>query len=173
MKPYLIYFLAITCLAFKADNLTQEITEAKFKFDLPNDKWSLWVNESYKKVVLYSYKREAIFDSANNLDIIPNISIVIEDLDRDLDLGTYTVTKRAEVNFEVIDIYTYSKGNIGIENAIGYKCKYIGSNKMEHTIYVVHGVNKRKGFQIICDGTSSVHDIVESEFLATLKSVRK
>jgi hypothetical protein len=90
-----------------------------------------------------------------------------------MDAVTYSALKRSKVNFEVLEVYTHEGGQIGFQNAIGYKGKYVDNGGLDHTIYIVHGVNGKKGFQFICDVTTNILDKVEDEFFMTLKSIRK
>jgi hypothetical protein len=172
MKSITVGILALMILAAPADELTQDIKEAKIKIDLPNKSWSLVDKKSNNDVTVYYFKREFIEDE-DGRKIIPNIGVVIEDVEHDLDVVTYSAAKRAKINFEVSEVYSYDGGKIGFANAIGYKGKYNDNRGLAHTIYVVHGVNGNKGFQVICDATTSVADKVADEFLASLKSLRK
>jgi hypothetical protein len=172
MKLIAIGSLVLTIFATPAGELTQDIKEAKIKIDLPNKLWALADKQSNNDVTVYYFKREFIEDE-DGRKIIPNIGVVVEDVENDLDVVIYSAAKRAKINFEVSEVYTSDGGKIGFANAIGYKGKYNDNRGLAHTIYVVHGVNGNKGFQVICDATTSVADKVEGEFLASLKSLRK
>lgn len=172
IKLLTTFLFAFIALAFKADDLTQDLKEAKIKMDLPNDSWSLADKKNERNMAVYIYKRQPIED-AEGRQIIPNIAVIIEDVEKDLDVIAYTALKRSKVSFEVLKVYTHHEGQIAYENAIGYKGKYTDKGGLDHTIYVLHGINGRKGFQLICDVTTNIHDKVEAEFFSTLKSIRK
>jgi hypothetical protein len=152
--------------------LTQELKEAKIKIDLPNDSWFLADKQENNGMTVYYFKRQPIEDNEER-KIIPNISVIIEDVDKDLDAVTYSALKRSRVNFEVLEVFTHESGQIKFQNAIGYKGKYVDKGGLDHTIYIVHGINGKKGLQFICDVTTNILDKVENEFLVTLKSIRK
>ena len=170
MRLLSVVILALTTLG-PAD-FTHDLKEAKLKIDLPNDSWSLTDKQDNNGMTVYIFKRQPIEDSEGR-QIIPNIAVIIEEVDKKLDAVTFSALKRSKVNFEVAEVYTHEGGQIGLKNAVGYKGKYVDKGGLEHTIYVVHGINDRKGLQFICDVTTNVLAQVESEFLTTLKSIRK
>jgi hypothetical protein len=172
MKLLTILFLTLLSFGLKTDNLTQDLKEAKIKIDLPNDSWFLADKQETKGMTVYYFKRKPIEDNEGR-KIIPNISVIIEDVDRDLDAVTYSAMKRSKVNFKVLEVFTHESGTIKYENAIGYKGSYVDKNELDHTIYIVHGINGKKGLQFICDVTTNILDQVDNEFLTTLKSIRK
>lgn len=152
--------------------MTQELKEAKVKIDLPNDSWFLADKQENKGMTIYFFKRHPIEDDEGR-KIIPNISVIIEDVDKGLDAVAYSAMKRSRVNFEVLEVFTHTNGQIEFQNAVGYKGKYVDTGGLAHTIYVVHGINGKKGLQFICDVTTNILDQVDNEFMATLKSIRK
>lgn len=172
MKLLTIILLALTTLGLRSDELTQELKEAKIKIDLPNDSWFLADKQENKEMTVYYFKRKSIEDN-DGRQIIPNISVIIEDVDKTLDAVTYSALKRSKVNFEVLEVFNHDSGPIKYENAIGYKGKYVDKYDLDHTIYIVHGINGTKGLQFIFDVTTNILDKVDNEFLATLKSIRK
>ena len=165
-----IALIALLTVAVTFD-LTQEFDEAKVKMDLPNDSWSL-ADKRSGSMTAYIFKRQPIEDSSGR-QIIPNIAVLIEDVDKKTDAITYSASKRIKTPFEVSDVFTHEKGTLMFKNAIGYKGKYVDQGGLEHTVYVVHAINEKKGLQIICDVTTNILDKVEPEFLAALKSIRK
>lgn len=172
MKLVTIVFLTLTTFGLSTSELTQELKEAKIKIDLPNDSWFLADKQENKAMTVYYFKRQPIEDD-DGRKIIPNIAVIIEDVDKDLDAVTYSTLKRSKVNFEVLKVFTHEGGQIGFQNAVGYKGKYVDQGGLDHTIYIIHGINEKKGIQFICDVTTNILDKVESEFLVTLKSIRK
>lgn len=168
----LIIILIILAATLPAIDLTQDLKEARIKIDLPNDSWALADRSENKGMVIYSYKRKPV-DDRDGRHIIPNMAVIIEDVDKKMDAVTYSALKRSQVKFDVSEVFTHEKGPIKFENAIGYKGTYTDSGGLEHTVYVVHAINERKGIQFICDATTDVLAQVEDEFRRALKSIRK
>jgi len=171
MKIISIIVIALTAI-LPASDLTQDIKEAKIKIDLPNDSWALANRSENKGMTIYSYKRKPVDDSEGR-HIIPNMAVIIEDVDRKMDAVTYSALKRSQVHFDVSEVFTHDKGPIQFVNAIGYKGTYTDSGGLEHTVFVIHAINERKGIQFICDATTDVLEKVEGEFFLTLKSIRR
>ena len=171
MKILVLTLLTFTAFGLFTDELTQELKEAKIKIDLPNDSWFLANKQEINGLTIYYFKRKPIEDSEGR-QIIPNISVIIEDVDKNMDAITYSALKRSKVSFEVSEVFTHENGKINYENAIGYKGKYVDKG-LDHTVYVIHGINGKKGLQFICDVTTNILDKVDGEFLTTLKSIRK
>src|SRR6478609_4488787 len=155
MKILVLTLLTFTAFGLFTDELTQELREAKIKIDLPNDSWFLANKQEINGLTIYYFKRKPI-----------------EDIDKNMDAITYSALKRSKVSFEVSEVFTHENGKINYENAIGYKGKYVDKG-LNHTVYVIHGINGKKGLQFICDVTTNILDKVDGEFLTTLKSIRK
>jgi hypothetical protein len=172
MKSVIIGLLTLTAQALLTGDLTQELKEAKIKVDLPNDSWYLASKQDVNEVVVYNFKRKPIEDNEGR-QIIPNISVIIENVDNELDAVTYSALKRSKVNFKISEVFTHESGLIGLQNAIGYKGTYTDKGGLDHTVYIVHCINNKKGVQLICDTTTDILDKMESEFLMTLESIRK
>ena len=172
MKLLTFILLTISTRGARKSELSHELREAKIKIDLPNESWFLADRQENRGMTIYYFKREPIEDSEGR-QIIPNMSVIVEGVSKDLDAVTYSLLKRSKANFEVLEVYTPDGGQIEFKNAVGYKGKYTDQGGLDHTIYVVHGINGKKGLQFICDVTTNILDQVESEFLVTLKSIRK
>ena len=172
MKFIIIALFSFVAFGFKSDALTQDIKEGGVKIDLPNDLWSLSDKQKKNSMAVYIFKRKPIGDP-DGRQIIPNIAVIVEDVDKNMDAISYSVLKRTNIHFEVVKVYTHEDKLIDFENAIAYKGTYVDKGDLEHTIYIVHGINERKGLQFIFDTTTNVLSQVEGEFLASLKSIRK
>lgn len=153
---------------------TQKIKEASILFDLPNKEWELKSTQSNNGTTAYFYKRTPIVDSANR-SVIPNIAVIVESIPVSTNLIAYSAQKRVLVPFDVKDVFTYEKENtkINYENAIGYEGVYKDKSGLDHTVYVLHLINGKKGIQMIFDITSELFEKYKSEFLETIKSIRK
>ncbi len=171
MKTILIMVFALTLVGLRSDTVTQDIKEAKIKIDLPNDEWFLAKKAEDNGLVVYMFKRNPIEDNEQR-EIIPNIAVIIEDIDKDQDVIKYSVIKRMEMPFEVDEAFIHESGKIQFVNAMGYRGHY-SDKGLDHTIYIVHATNEGKGIQIICDVTTNIFGKVGPEFLLTLKSIRK
>ena len=146
------------------------IEEAKISLELPNESWELKNKVDQNGMQIYFFKREPVIDSIGR-EVIPNISVIVEDVDKNLDVVTYSMMKRGQINFEVIDMFIHDSGLIDFENAVGYKGKY-NDQYGEHTVYVVHAINNKKGLQIFFDVLTGLFDNLDDEFKATLKSIK-
>jgi hypothetical protein len=87
-----------------------------------------------------------------------------------MDVVTFSINKRANNAFDVTQMFTHDDGTIKYLNAVGYKGTY--TDAMNHIVYVVHGINGDKGFQIILDTTTETFPAMDAEFLGILKSIR-
>ena len=163
-------FLSIT-FGISQSKFTHDIQEAGIKIDLPNDAWALADKQSSKRTI-YSFKRKSIADSSGR-EIIPNMAVIIEDVPEGTDAVTFSASKRLQIPFDVLDVFTHESGNLNFKNAIAYKGTYEDRLKIEHTIFIVHGINEKKGIQFICDATTEVFGKIQGEFLSTMKSIRQ
>ena len=146
--------------------------EAHIKLNIPNSHWHLQPREEKNGFIIYVFKRDPIKDSSNR-NIIANAAVVIEKIDPQTDVVTYSINKRAAGAFRVIEMFTHEDGKITYLNAVGYKGSYIDKNTLSHTVYVVHAVDKDKGLQIILDATTEVFPELDAEFSQILKSIKK
>ncbi len=170
MKLSLILFISLASILQK-EELTQDIKEGNIKIDLPNDSWFLSGREAGQNTTVYIFKRKAVGDSEGR-QIIPNMAVIVEDIDKDLDAVAYSALKRSKVPFKVLGVFTHHDGLLTYKNAVGYKGAYTDQKGLEHMIFVIHATNGHKGLQIICDATTDILKKIESEFLITLKSIR-
>jgi hypothetical protein len=122
-----------------------------------------------KGMVIYVFKRDPISDSSGR-SIIPNFAVVIETIEPNTDVVTYSVNKRANNAFDVTNMFTHEEGTIKLINAVGYKGTY--TNGLAHAVYVIHAINGNKGFQVILHTTTDTFGTVDAEFLAILHSLR-
>ena len=156
-----------------SQTLVQKLPEAGLQFILPDNQWSAKKREKVNgNMILYNYKREPITDSLNR-GIIANISVLIEDIENPMKVSTYSIEKRKEVAFAVSKILTWKKGDLMLQQSIGYEGSYVDQNKNLHRIVVVHAVWGKKGVQFICDATDSIWPMVKAEFLNAAKSLNK
>ncbi len=159
-------------LLFSLASYSQElISEAKLTINLPNDKWTLNNKADENGMQAYIYKREPIIDSLNR-SIIPNIAVVVEDIDPNLDVVTYSALKRNQTPFDITKVFIHDDGYISFKNAIGYKGLY-SDDIGDHIVYMVYLINNKKGVQVIFDSLSCLYKEVDPEFLLTLKSIKK
>jgi hypothetical protein len=162
-------------MSFKSDSdLTQKIKEAKLVIDLPSKDWSLADKQNIPSngMTVYFYSRKSILDS-KSINVVPFISIIIEDVQKDLDITKYAIAKNITTPFKTIEVLTPENGKLQYSNSIGFKGSYVGKYDIDHTIFVVYAIKKGKGFHMICDVTTELVDKVESEFLSTVLSIRE
>jgi hypothetical protein len=166
-----LFLFVITILLLTLNGFCQElINEAKISFELPNTYWALTNKKEINDKEVYYYKREPINDSLGR-QIIPNISFVVEPIDKKIDVITFSAIKRGQVSFDVIKVLTNEDGFFKLKNAIGYKGTY--TDKFgEHTVYVIHTINNKKGVQIIFDVLSELFKEMDTEFLYSMKTLQ-
>jgi hypothetical protein len=170
MKYMKKYFIVLYLLSISIIGNGQELIEsAKISLELPNNKWELKDKVERNGREIYYFKRDPIKKS-DGVNVIPNISIIVEDLKETIDVVTYSAIKRGQVHFDVIKTFIHEDGVITFKNAIGYKGKYNDVHG-EHTVYVIHGINNNKGIQIIFDVLTELFDHLDPEFKVTLKSI--
>ena len=171
-KLLLIIVLSFSFIFLRAsDTLTHVIKEGNITVDLPNNNWKLYSHEQHNGMIIYLFKRVPITDSSG-MNIIPNIGIIIETVDSKLDVVTYSVEKRANMPLDIDEMFIHEDGKINFKNAVGYKAKYYDPPSLQHTVYVIHAINKGKGIQFILDATTSVFGEVDKEFQYVIKSIR-
>ena len=168
----IIVALLFSTLMISASAQNKKIKEADLSFKLPNEKWELKDSQKANGKVVYFYKREPIIDSKNR-SIIPNISFIIEDVDKSTDVVLYSAQKRLSAPFDVKEVFTYEDSLINYKNAIGYKGIYSDKNGIEHTVFVIHLINEDKGVQIFFDITTELFSEYEDEFITTMQSINK
>ncbi len=175
MKQFLIFlgFASTVYTSYGQDSsgFTYSIKEAGISINLPNSKWHLTDSEENNSRAVYIFKREAIIDNSNT-QIIPNIAVIIEDVDENTDVIEYSIVKRTKTPFDVSETFIHGDGKLNYKNAVGYKGTYKDQRSILHTIYVVHAINKNKGIQLILDTTSETFAEIDPEFLAVLKSLK-
>ncbi len=156
---------------FLQTTMSQELPECKLRFELPNDEWSLMFHQTDDDgIVTYVYNREPV-TTAEGVSFTPYIGIIIEDLeDEDTDVITFSIMKRFTIPFEVINVFIHESGIIDYTNAIGYKGTYV--DEFERTLYWIHAINGTKGIQFIFESSSDTFELVDEEFLKSIKSIR-
>jgi len=166
MKTITIILFA---LGFINAECQESIPEAKLKFDLPNKHWKLGTKENPELGTnIYTYKRESVLNKDNIL-IIPNITFIVEDIPDNIDIIRYSILKRENVPFKVIETFTNNDKRLNFKNAVAYKAIY--KDPFEHTIYIIHLINNHKGIQVIMDITSDSFKEYENEFIKTMQSI--
>ena len=165
------FSLFLTKATFAGDSVCV-FKEANIKIDIPTTAYHLRPRQEQNGFVVYAFKRDPIQDSAGR-SIIPNVAVVIENVDPKMDVVTYSVNKRGNAAFDVDQMFIHGDGIIDFANAVGYKGSYTDQNNMKHIVYVVHAINGDKGIQIIMDTTADTFPSIDPEFRKILKSIRK
>lgn len=166
-----IFSLFLTKATFAADSV-YVFKEANIKIDIPTPAYHLRPKQEQNGFIIYAFKRDPIQDSAGR-SIIPNVAIVIENVDPKMDIVTYSVNKRGNDAFHVDKMFFPGDGIIDLVNAVAYKGSYTDKYNMKHTVYVVHAINDNKGIQIIMDTTTDTFPSIDPEFRKILKSIGK
>ena len=147
------------------------VKEAGMQFSLPDSLWEPGTRTEPGSMTLYSYKRKPITDSLNR-GIVANVSILIEHVEKGLDVISWSSDRRKQVPFKVTKVLSKEKGYLSARHAIGYEGSYVDSKKINHRIFIVYAIHQNKGLQMICDATESVWTQVEPEFLSGIKSLQ-
>lgn len=153
-----------------------EIYQSKFEventnliIDFKNNNWHLIKPETTKDYSVNTFKRIPIKEK--NRDVIPNISIMIEDITSD-NVITYSTLKRMNIPLDVIKVLTAEKGDLSLKNSIGYIGNYKYENGENHTIYLIHAIVDNKGIQLIFDTTENSYKEIANEFKEILKNIK-
>jgi hypothetical protein len=155
--------------ALRAADSVYVFAEAHLQATVPGSHWHLQPRQEKNGRVIYVFKRDPISDSSGR-NIIPNFAVVIETIEPNTDVVTYSVNKRANNAFHMTSMFTREDGTIKLINAVGYKGVY--TDALPHTVYVIHAINGHKGFQVILDTTTDTFGAMDAEFLAILHSLR-
>lgn len=147
------------------------LKEAGMQFSLPDSVWQPGNRQESGSMIVYSFKRKAITDSLNR-GIVANVSVLVENVEKELDVISWSSARRAQVPFQVTKVLTRKKGNLSAFQAIGYEGLYVDSKKISHRILIVYAIHQNKGVQMICDATESIWPIVEPEFRSAIKSLK-
>ncbi|MBI1185243.1 hypothetical protein GC194_13305 [bacterium] len=161
---WLIILVACTALSAKV----QTISPPDIQFKL-NKKWHLENELEQPKLHYYVYKRQAITDD-EGYEIIPNFTVITEEIDSTQDLMGYSILKRLAMDFNVDRVISQASGELEMKQAIGY-IGHFTHKKLEKTVYVVHAIRGSYGLQFIGEITTSVKDDVEREMLKIMKSI--
>jgi len=164
-------FWGLLFVSYAPVKLTQTIKEANIRFDLPSEEW--FYAEKIKngsKSLSYVYKRQPI--ELDEEEIIPMISIMVEELAKDVDKDAYLKELQAKTEYKITEQFGIESGKFTYSAAICFKATYIDVMHEHHTVYMLNGYSARSGFQMILDANTDVMPQVEKEFLAVLKSVR-
>jgi hypothetical protein len=66
-------------------------------------------------------------------------------------------------------VFSHEDGMIQLQNAIGYRGTKTYEGQ-EHTLFVVHGLFRDRGYVVVCDTTTSVLPKAQCEIEAVLRS---
>ena len=168
LRLAIAFFFLCHAGELRAADSVYVFTEAHLKASLPGSHWHLKPRQTQNGMTIYVFKRDPILDSSGR-KIIPNFAVIIEPIDPKTDVVTYSVNKRANNAFHVTEMFNYEEGPIKIVNAVCYKGTY--TDAMTHIVYVIHGINGSKGFQIILDTTTETFAAMDAEFQGILKSI--
>ncbi|RKD96874.1 toxin-antitoxin system YwqK family antitoxin [Marinifilum flexuosum] len=147
-----------------------EILKNKLLFDIPNNEW--FRNKYIRKnnVSWHSFQRNPI-KNENGVDILPNISFLIEEkVDLD-DVILYSMEKRQKMSFEVDSTFIHDSGRLKIKNAIAYSGYTIYEDGSRHNVLIVHALIDKKGIQIVMDITSDLYEEYGNEFWLALDNI--
>lgn len=164
-------FCLFLCLCETLTAQEVNIEEAGITFTLPNESWELTGNQTVNEVTVYYCKRQPISNS-EGVEVIPNMAIIVENVEASTDLVNYSALKRTEVPFEVTDVFSSGDELLNIGDAIGYLGTYEDEQGRSHTVYVIHIVHSSKGLQVIMDITSDLFSSYGNEFSEALKSIK-
>ena len=168
LVPLLLLFFIQANLKTPAPNI---LKEAGMQFSLPDSVWQPGNRQESGSMIVYSYKRKPITDSLNR-GIVANVSVLIENVEKGLNVNSWSAARRQEVPFKVTKVLTKKKGNLSAYQAVGYEGSYVDSKKINHRILIVYAIQQNKGVQMICDATDSVWPMVEPEFRSAIKSLQ-
>jgi len=149
------------------------VEELALTFELPSSAWKRHpgVGPPTPGVTQVGFERDELHDPAGNA-VRPFCGIMSEPIPPESrDIIQYSVSWRMRVPFKVDAVFSHESGPLQLENAIGYRghTTYGGN---EHSLIVVHGIFRDRGFVISCDATTAVLPQVQAEFEALLQSMK-
>ncbi len=169
-----LFFLSLILLfTTTAYAQIEKLKDLGIEFYLPTNTWKKGEANNTNSLIIYKYKRQAIVD-AKGRGVIANLSFIAENVPDTLSVVNYTMQKRIQKPFEVMEVLSASGMNPKLKhnNAIGYKSNYTDSKSIPHTLYIVHLIEKQKGIQVIMDITTELLPKVEPEFLKIVGSIK-
>ncbi len=121
----------------------------------------------------YNFIRESIKDT-NDVPILPFMGIMYEDVPDDLNVIMYSAVQRSNLPpFQIIEVIASDQNKYKLKYGLAYLAKYIDGNSVSHKIFIIHMTNNNgKGVQIIIDGTESVYDLMEKEYINIIDSIK-
>jgi hypothetical protein len=132
--------------------------------------WSLVNNEMDAKSnkFLLLFKRNPVEDPQGRR-IEPVIALICEPVTNSSNVIEYSISKRAQVPFNVKKMLTCQGGDFAYPNSVGYEGEY--DKGVIHNVLIGHLRHKEVGVQIICDATDGVYSKVEQDMRNFLRSV--
>lgn len=179
MKSVLLAALIIVTLtsysaAFQEsfDNSSSENTTDLNKVELESGRIEIWLPESWNNqpekredpgVTIYHFRRHPVNDGSKRR-IIPNLAVLAEDIEEDIGLVEYSVSKRTQLPYRGLSSMELAWMTPGSPGVLCYLAEYDAPSGMKHKLYIIHSLIKGRGIQIIIDGTKSVFDMLDSEY---------
>lgn len=155
------------------EKTTVTFEELALTFELPSAAWKRHpvVGPPSPGVAQIGFEREELYDTAGNA-VRPFCGIMTELVPPEQrDIIQYSVSWRLRVPFKVDAVFSHESGPLQLKNAIGYRGRKSYGNT-EHSLIVVHGLFRDRGFVISCDATTAVLPQVQGEFEALLHSMK-
>ena len=158
-----IFFLILTNIYVPN---TIIINEAGIKFDLPNDSWKSTEPIRNGGLLIHYYWRDGMKN-----EFKPGISVIIEDIKSEITPIQYSEIKLNEVEFQIDEKGAKINKNLNAKDIVEYKASY--TDKFgRHTTYLLYSIYGDKGIRIYFDSLSEDFDIVDQEFISTIKSIK-
>ena len=182
MKNWFYLFLLIVLVSFNCSTknlILQKNIDGKYYFDelkmkisLPNVWKQFGKKEKNGAITGYNFIREPIKDKKGR-PILPFIGIMYEKVPTDLNVIMYSVFKRKDLpTHEILKVITGDHEKYKLKYGMAYLIRYNDDKGIFHKIFVIHITNgKGKGIQIIIDGTESVFEIMEKEYIDIINSI--
>ena len=142
-------------------------------FELPSSAWKAHpgLGPAPPGITQVGFERDELHDASGNA-VRPFCGIMSELVPPESrKIVEYSVSWRLRVPFTVDAVFSHESGPLQLKNAIGYRGRKTYGNT-EHSLIVVHGLFRDRGFVISCDTTTAVLPQVQGEFEALLQSMK-
>ncbi len=152
---------------------TEKIDAVSLAFELPSEAWKRHpgLGAPPAGVTQLGFERDDVLDDSGHA-VRPYCGFTTEPVPaQNRDIIQYSLSWRLRVPFHVDAVFSHEDGTIQLKNAIGYRgTKAYGGD--EHTLFIVHGLFRDRGYVVVCDTTTSVLPKVQGEIEALLKSMK-
>jgi hypothetical protein len=154
------------------------ITNNGLSFELPEPNWAS-SSSKYQELgslEAVSFTRTQPISFGNGQAYYPTMTIITEELSQKTDPKSYDESIRKSVEdsgmvIEILDSLTPDKIPLAEINGVGWKV-LVHTQKGDSMGYIIHMVNQQTGIRFILESAPENFEIIESEYLEIIRSIR-